>query len=258
MGFLKKLEDFLEERVEGWLDRYFQGPVKPQEVARKAVQIMLKNQKVSINKVYAPNRYEIALSPEDWPQFEPIQQAFAQEVADLLATKAKEKGLTILGSPRISFKVDPELDQGNVKICTSFLEPVEEETKIKKDPVSAELPEQKEESFEDTLTFSKEDLAWVSEEWVLKVIRGPDEGKIFRLGKGKYFIGRKPDNDFCLNDSNVSRVHAKIEFINGHYVISDLGSTNGTFLNKRRIKESPLASGDHILIGKTELIFEEG
>lgn len=257
MSLLRKLENLLEERVESWLDRYFQGPVKPQEVARKVVQTMLRNKKVSINKIYVPNFYEIALSVEDWPQFEPIQQAFGQEIGELLVAKAQGKGLTILGTPQVIFKVDPELTQGKIKITPSFLEAVAEEEDTK-EPAFQEVQEPKQDNFEDTLTFTRSDLFCVTKEWVLKVVSGPDEGKTFKLGEGKYFIGRKPDNDFCLNDSNVSRVHAKIELINGTYFIIDLGSTNGTFLNGRRIREGPLEPGTRILMGKTEMIFEEG
>lgn len=252
MSFLRVVEDFLEQWVEGWFGRRFKGPLQPQEVARKAVKAMLKNQKASINKIYVPNFYEIALSQDDWNQFAAIQEAFSAEVGEVLVAKARERNLTLLGKPQVRFRVDSSIPQGTIQIKQQFVEPPKEE--------KAEQ-EKLQEQIEDTLTFNKQELlarTVVKGGWLLRVIRGSDEGKCFRLEKGKYILGRNQENDIVLNDSNISRIHAQIEYVNGYYFLNDLGSTNGTFLNGRRINKGRLHPGDKIVVGRTELQFEEG
>lgn len=69
-------------------------------------------------------------------------------------------------------------------------------------------------------------------------------------------IGRSPDSDIQLNDPSASHTHALIDKEDDGFIIRDLGSTNGTFLNKKRISESELHSGDVILIGRHFIFFK--
>ncbi len=70
-------------------------------------------------------------------------------------------------------------------------------------------------------------------------------------------IGRAEDNTLCLDDPYASAHHALILWREGRWWIEDLGSHNGTLLNDERVEApAPLASGDEILIGKTEMTFE--
>src|SRR5438874_9560788 len=69
-------------------------------------------------------------------------------------------------------------------------------------------------------------------------------------------IGRGEQNDLRLNDASVSRHHAFLRRVDGRYLLSDVGSQNGTFVNGRRVHApSALQSGDRIRAGTTELIF---
>lgn len=71
-------------------------------------------------------------------------------------------------------------------------------------------------------------------------------------------IGRESSNDIVVPDINVSRVHAEIYMQpNGSWVIADLGSTNGVYLNKRRVQKAPLRDADMITIGTTTLEFQQ-
>src|SRR5258705_7004721 len=69
-------------------------------------------------------------------------------------------------------------------------------------------------------------------------------------------IGSLEDNDFIVDDDTVSRHHCKIVQEDSSYVLVDLGSTNGTFINRVRIREAFLAPGCTIGIGKVELKFQ--
>jgi hypothetical protein len=68
-------------------------------------------------------------------------------------------------------------------------------------------------------------------------------------------IGRSPDCDIFLDDVTVSRTHAALVQREGEILIEDLGSLNGTFLNRKRIESAPLENGDELQIGKYKLTF---
>lgn len=71
-------------------------------------------------------------------------------------------------------------------------------------------------------------------------------------------LGRHPANDLRLIDREVSKEHAVIERVNGAYVLRDLDSSNGTFVNGRRVRELRLRDGDEIALGNTRLTFHSG
>ncbi|MCS6977283.1 MAG: ATP-binding protein [Gemmatales bacterium] len=89
----------------------------------------------------------------------------------------------------------------------------------------------------------------------LFVIRGPDEGKRFEVAAPIISIGREASNTVRLHDTEVSRRHAEIVQTRDGYLLVDLKSSNGTYLNSVSIKESLIRSGDHIQLGQTVLVF---
>jgi pSer/pThr/pTyr-binding forkhead associated (FHA) protein len=94
---------------------------------------------------------------------------------------------------------------------------------------------------------------------VLVVKRGPNAGSKFFLDSETTEIGRNPDSDIFLDDITVSRRHAEITRKEGDgFKLNDVGSLNGTYVNKERVEEAELRSGDEIQIGKFKLIFLTG
>jgi pSer/pThr/pTyr-binding forkhead associated (FHA) protein len=91
----------------------------------------------------------------------------------------------------------------------------------------------------------------------LVIVEGPHAGSSFDLPHANITIGRQPGRDIVLSgDSVVSRTHARIEYAGGAYFVTDEGSTNGTFVNDRRISRQILAPGDVIQVGATKLRFD--
>jgi hypothetical protein len=83
---------------------------------------------------------------------------------------------------------------------------------------------------------------------------GPAQGSVFEVGEAGATLGRLPDNSICLTDGRLSRHHAQIEFRDGDYWLTDLGSQNGTLLNDRPLTEARrLREGDLIELGTTRL-----
>ena len=78
----------------------------------------------------------------------------------------------------------------------------------------------------------------------------------YDLAGTRLLIGRESKNDISIQDINASRTHAELRFEpQGVWVLTDLGSTNGTFVNGREITSQPLAEGDRITVGMTNLVF---
>ena len=91
---------------------------------------------------------------------------------------------------------------------------------------------------------------------LLVVKRGPNAGSRFLLDKDVTTAGRHPESDIFLDDVTVSRRHADIERGGGGWTVRDVGSLNGTYVNRQRIEDSsPLANGDEVQIGKFRLVF---
>jgi len=88
--------------------------------------------------------------------------------------------------------------------------------------------------------------------------RGADAPLRFALSAGTTRVGRHPDSDIFLDDITVSRRHAEIDRRGDGYVLRDVGSLNGTYLNRERIDEAPLRNGDEVQIGKFKLVFLAG
>jgi predicted component of type VI protein secretion system len=92
---------------------------------------------------------------------------------------------------------------------------------------------------------------FVSEEVALIV-----DGRRCRVTQRTTTLGRSRDCDIVVQDANASRQHAEVRHIGLDYFLVDLGSTNGTIVNGQRIRRHPLAHGDRILIGTTEIVVE--
>jgi hypothetical protein len=92
------------------------------------------------------------------------------------------------------------------------------------------------------------------------VIRsGPNTGKIFPLDMPEIIIGREASNGVAINDAEVSRKHAKLTLHGSAYVIQDLGSTNGTFVNGQRITSTRVLNpGDSVSFGENIVLVYEG
>ncbi len=87
--------------------------------------------------------------------------------------------------------------------------------------------------------------------WAIKILNGAQSGKIFPLEKGNNVLGRSPKADIRLADNGVSKNHAQIFVTNDKVIISDLKSSNGTFVNGIQIQNHGLKTGDKVLIHQT-------
>jgi hypothetical protein len=93
----------------------------------------------------------------------------------------------------------------------------------------------------------------------LFVVRhGPNAGSSYRLDNDTTTIGRHPDSDVFLDDITVSRRHVRIDRDSEGYVLHDVGSLNGTYVNRKRVDQMRLRHGDEVQVGRYRLSFVLG
>lgn len=94
---------------------------------------------------------------------------------------------------------------------------------------------------------------------LLVVKRGPNAGSRFLLDQPVTSAGRHPDSDILLDDVTVSRRHAEFRLNNdGSWAVADVGSLNGTYVNRQPVDSTVLANNDQVQIGKFRLVFLTG
>jgi pSer/pThr/pTyr-binding forkhead associated (FHA) protein len=93
---------------------------------------------------------------------------------------------------------------------------------------------------------------------LLVVRRGPNQGSQFLLEKDVTSVGRHPESDIFLDDITVSRRHAEVRRKEGGFFVHDMGSLNGTYVNRDRVDNTQLAHRDELQVGKFKLVFFTG
>lgn len=93
---------------------------------------------------------------------------------------------------------------------------------------------------------------------LLVVKRGPNAGSRFLLDQPTTSAGRHPDSDIFLDDVTVSRRHAEFRSEGGEFQVVDVGSLNGTYVNREPVDSAALSNGDEVQIGKFRLVFLTG
>lgn len=92
----------------------------------------------------------------------------------------------------------------------------------------------------------------------LEFLTGETAGTAIDLGEGEFRVGRAPDNQLALEDGTVSVHHARLQRDGPTVLVEDLGSTNGIWVNGRRVSGAVLRDGDHLAFGSVEFRFAAG
>jgi hypothetical protein len=249
MSVLKSLESKIAGAVEGTFSRVFRSEVRPVEIARKLAREMEEHQSVSLSRVYVPNEYRVYLSSRDRDRFISYEDALAGELGAYLLEHAHREGFALLSAPVIAFETDARLGLGQFGIATRVVDA---------DDLPAAPPR---EEFGRTMVFGAAEPAPVRQEpqETLRVRRALLLYNSRRIVVGSHgaTIGRSRDCEIVVDDANVSRRHAELRPRGGAWVLTDLGSTNGTRLDGRRIERpEPLEPGDRIEVGASVITFD--
>lgn len=95
-------------------------------------------------------------------------------------------------------------------------------------------------------------------EGLFVVLQGPKAGARYALDSNVVTVGRHPDSDIFLDDITVSRRHAEVRRDGARYTVHDVGSLNGTYVNRERADHHELDDGDELQVGKFKLVFVHG
>jgi hypothetical protein len=250
MSVLRSIESKIAGLVEGTFSRAFRSEVRPVEIARKLAREMDEHKSMSISRIYVPNEYRVFLSPRDRERFVEYEAALADELVGYLLEHARRERLALLARPVVEFETDERLGLGEFGIQTRVVPPEAEAGR-----------EEAHEQSGRTMVYSSagrvaeplEERARSRTDTALVLL----DGKRMVVGPAGVTLGRSRQCDIVVNDSNVSREHAEIRPRGGSWVLRDLGSTNGSSLNGRRI-DGPevLKPGDEIELGTSKMTFE--
>lgn len=238
MSALSRFEQLMENMVEGSVARLFRSPVQPVEIARRLERAMESQQSISVKRVIVPSFYKAYLNPADFAAFQPVRAQLEQEMATYLSELAQERSFSMLEHPRVVLAEDPAVPRRSIQVVAEMTNTGgAETTQVMAPAVAPARPARKSHA-----------------QLLLQTPGGP---QLIPLESTAVSLGRGLGNDVILEDTRVSRHHAQLRYRQRRFWVTDLGSTNGTFVNGERVNEAALSDGDLISLGGLELTFRD-
>lgn len=182
----------------------------------------------------APNVFTLIVSTDTAPMWK--EQRTIDTLKNIIITAGREAGLKFVGQPIITITTDDTYSADEVRVvATHKLEPVAETQGMQNT----------------TLGFTSEENSGIPENAFL-IVEGV---KVYPLNETVVNIGRRLENQLVIDDPRVSRNHAQLRSIKGRFVLFDLNSTGGTYVNGQRTSQTVLYPGDVISLAGVALIF---
>ena len=237
---MSRVERFIERLVERPSARLFRTRLQPIQVLRRIERAMEAGRHAEGTRGLVPDKFTVRLNPDDLAALIPAE-AVASELASGALTFARAHAYALRDRPRVTLQPDPTLRPGEAEVDAG-ISPAAEAV------VSVEHVSSGTRVFEVPIVRAPE---------VVIEVREPGRAaRRIPLSGAPIRIGRAPECELVLKDSQVSRKHARLHAREGLLVLTDLGSTNGTRVNGHRVTELVLGAGDRIQIGDTSLVVE--
>jgi hypothetical protein len=238
MSALSRFEQLMEQMVEGSVARLFRSPVQPVEIARRLERAMESQQSISVKRVIVPSFYRAYLHPQDFAAFQPVRAQIEQEMATYLSDLAAERGFTMLEHPRVALAEDGAVPRRSIQVVAELANSqTAETTQVMSATVAQTAPARRGHA--------------------MLLLQTPSGPQPIPVESTTATVGRGLGNDIILEDTRVSRHHAQLRYKARRFWVTDLNSTNGTFVNGARVSETALRDGDVISLGGLELTFKE-
>jgi hypothetical protein len=229
---LAKLEQGLQSLIEGGAARSFYILGDQVGLADHLLAAMKAGVELgTAGESLAPDSYTLAVHP-DYVQVLREDPTLLAGLAASLQQAGQAAGLSFRSAPQVRFAADPQVPPRQLRVEAKISRPDLDETSalpLGVDEPSPTLPEN-----------------------AYLIVDGK---QVFPLSRPVVTIGRRPDSHLVIEDLRVSRVHAQLRAMNGRYVIFDLDSTGGTFVNGKLQPSCALSPGDVISLAGVELIF---
>jgi hypothetical protein len=235
-GRFSRFEHQIEQLVEGSFARLFAGRLQAREVATHLARAIEDNAQVEPDGAsLAPNLYTIYVNPEDFEALMTAQPNLAESLANTVVALANRIEMRLLTHPAVEIQADPAIPLRSVQVAayhriehsrsTQVLGPVGNVPQPAQQPHNAQL-----------------------------IVAG---NRYMPLDRPVMNIGRRHDNHIVIDDMRVSRMHAQLRLRFGHYVLYDLGSSGGTYVNEHAVTECILKPGDVISLAGVLLVYVE-
>lgn len=235
-----RFEERIQALVEGGFARLFAGRLHAHEVALRLGRAMEDGSYEAGDTLVAPNYYQVRVHPGDHAAITQTQPTLTAALADHLATLAADAGLHMVGRPQVELVADADIPAHGVTVIAEHVdatwEPTRAMTAVNKTApgVMPEAPPALPPAF-------------------LLV----DGTQYLALDRSVVNIGRRRDNTVVIDDPRVSRQHVQLRCRFGQFVLFDLGSSGGTFVNDERVSECVLKPGDVISLAGVKMMYVE-
>ena len=237
---MSRVERFFERLVERPSARLFKTRLQPLQVLRRIERAMDADRGAAGRRSLVPDQFTVRLHPDDLAGLDPADEV-AAELASGALTYARAHGYALRERPRVTLLPDTALRLGEAEVDAEV------------SPASAPQP-------------GADQADGGTRVYEIPVARAPNvEVEVREPGRSPrripvtgapIHIGRGAECELVLRDSKVSRRHARLVGRDGALVLTDLGSTNGTMVNGRRVSEMALGAGDRIELGETSLVIQ--
>ncbi len=235
MPTLDELESHLQNLLEVTLLKYIPGDNLENRILQQLAIAMKNSLREEVGVTYAPNLYVIVAHPSTLVRWH-NKPDFSGELADVVQSIGEKAGLHFFAKASISIVEDPKKNVGVTEVVASFGIETMEETQGMQVEVKEDIPE-------DNILPNG-----------FFILAGSN---IIPLNLPVMNIGRRLNNQISIDDERVSRNHAQVRITKGRFMIFDLNSTGGTFVNGKRINQSILFPGDVISLAGVTLIFSQ-
>ncbi len=184
----------------------------------------------------AAHVYTIKVSPEMLPVWQK-KQGILDRLSKELMGAAEENGIKFSYTPVIRLVEDKNLNTDQIDVSASLTGEVVGQTSA--------------------IILDSDDGASIQSDYPLRAFLIRDGSKTVLINQRTFNIGRRPDNHLVLEDPRVSRVHAQIRARRNKFILFDLNSTGGTFVNGQRVYQHQLKPGDVISLAGVSIIYNE-
>jgi len=262
VGVLQSFERRLSSLVEGTFAKVFKGGVEPVEVAGALARECDDRKVISSRRTLVPNAFVVDLSERDSERLTPYAEPLTDELAAMVREHADDSGYSFAGPVTVRLAHDPELATGVFRVHAEVSSDGAVAAPMRAAPPVAAPHEGA--VLRETTAAPQQPVLVITAGG--SVLAGSPEAagaeRQFVLAGAVTRIGRAHDVDLRLDDTAVSRHHAELRRVPatsaaepGGHLLVDLGSTNGTLVDGRRVETAQLHDGDRIEIGSSTLVY---
>jgi hypothetical protein len=198
------------------------------------------NQLATVDGIVVPNDYSVYLNPQDMVLYTDFVTSLCRQMEDWLIDLADERNYGFIDQVRVQMFGDDRIEPRTISV----------------DAHIAELPGYdpvQQEAVQRTEVYRVVERTGNVPPQLLRVTSAVRPEEMFSIRRQLTTIGRSLDNDVVIPEPEVSRYHARIEYVNGHLEIVDLESTNGTIVNGTQVRRRAIEQGDSVVVGNAKL-----